>query len=151
VDQEISLVETAGMIEVVLDTNVLVAAFRSSLGASYQLLQTLEEGRWRPVISPTLAFEYEAVLKRGVAEMGLTLQDIDDFIDYLCSRSKLVQIYFRWRPALRDPDDDRILEVAVRAQSAVVTFNVKDFAGAEQFGIRTISPKEMLIAVGGYR
>jgi hypothetical protein len=55
------------------------------------------------------------------------------------------------RPALRDPDDDRILEVAVRAQSAVVTFNVKDFAGAEQFGIRTISPKEMLIAVGGYR
>jgi predicted nucleic acid-binding protein len=52
---------------------------------------------------------------------------------------------------LRDPDDDRILEVAVRAQSAVVTFNVKDFAGAEQFGIRTISPKEMLIAVGGYR
>jgi len=83
--------------------------------------------------------------------MGLTLQDIDDFIDYLCSRSKLVQIYFRWRPALRDPDDDRILEVAVRAQSAVVTFNVKDFAGAEQFGIRTISPKEMLIAVGGYR
>ena len=52
---------------------------------------------------------------------------------------------------MRDPDDDRILEVAVRAQSAIVTFNVKDFAEAEQFGIRTISPKEMLIAVGGYR
>ncbi|MGH9447437.1 MAG: PIN domain-containing protein [Terriglobia bacterium] len=83
------------MIEVVLDTNILVAAFRSSLGASYRLLQTLEQQRWRPVISPALAFEYEAVLKRNLPEMGLTLQDIDDFLEYLCSRSKLVQIYFR--------------------------------------------------------
>ena len=139
------------MIEVVIDTNILVAAFRSSLGASYQLLQTLEQRRWRPVISPTLAFEYETVLKRGVPEMGLTLQDIDDFIEYLCSRSNLVQIYFRWRPALRDPDDDRILEVAVRTQSQVVTFNAKDFAGAERFGIRVISPKEMLTLVGGHK
>jgi putative PIN family toxin of toxin-antitoxin system len=139
------------MIEVVLDTNVLVAAFRSSLGASYQLLQTLEERRWRPVISPTLAFEYEAVLKRGVPDMGLTLEDIDDFIEYLCSRSKLVQVYFRWRPALRDPDDDRILEVAVRTQSSVVTFNARDFAGAERFGIRVISPKEMLTLVRGHK
>lgn len=80
------------VIEVVLDTNVLVAAWRSSLGASYRLVQTIEQRRWRPVISPTLAFEYEAVLKRGVPETGLTLQDVDDF----------------------DPDDDRILEVAVR-------------------------------------
>lgn len=139
------------MIEVVLDTNVLVAAFRSGLGASYQLLQTIEQRRWRPVISPTLAFEYEAVLKRGVPEMGLTFQDIDDFIECLCSRSKLVQIYSRWRPALRDPDDDRILEVAVRTQSPVVTFNVKDFAGAERFGIRVISPKEMLTLVRGHK
>jgi putative PIN family toxin of toxin-antitoxin system len=138
------------MIEVVLDTNVLVAAFRSSLGASYRLLQTLEERRWRPVISPTLAFEYEAVLKRGAPETGLTLRDIDDFIEYLCGRSRLVQIYFRWRPTLRDPDDDRILEVAVRTQSAVVTFNARDFAGAERFGIRVISPKEMLTLVRGH-
>jgi putative PIN family toxin of toxin-antitoxin system len=139
------------MIDVVLDTNILVAAFRSSLGASYRLLQTLEERRWRPVISPTLAFEYEAVLKRGVSEIGLALPDIDDFIEYLCSRSRLVQIYFRWRPALRDPDDDRILEVAVRTQSPVVTFNARDFAGAERFGIRVISPKEMLALVGGHK
>jgi putative PIN family toxin of toxin-antitoxin system len=101
------------VIEVVLDTNVLVAAFRSSLGASYKLLQTLESRVWRPVISPALAFEYEAVLKRGASETDLTLRDIDDFVEYLCSRSRLVQIYFHWRPALRDPNDDRILEVAV--------------------------------------
>jgi len=107
------------MIEVVLDTNVLVAAFRSSLGASYRLLQTLE--------------------------------DIDDFIEYLCSRSRLVQIYFRWRPTLPDPDDDRILEAAVRTRSTIVTFNTKDFVGAERFGIRVIGPKELLTQIGGKR
>jgi putative PIN family toxin of toxin-antitoxin system len=132
------------VIEVVLDTNVLVAAFRSSLGASYKLLQTLESRTWRPVVSPTLAFEYEAVLKRGASETDLTLQDIDDFVEYLCSRSRLVQIYFHWRPALRDPNDDRILEVAVRTGTPVVTFNTRDFAGAERFGVKLMGPKELL-------
>ena len=120
------------MIDVVVDTNVLVAAFRSSLGASYRLLQTIEQRRWRPVISPALALEYESVLKRGVEDLGLTLVDIDDFTEYLCSRARLVQIYFRWRPMLPDPDDDRILEVAVRTGSPIVTFNVRDFQGSER-------------------
>ena len=74
------------VIDVVVDTNVLVAAFRSSLGASFRLLQTLERSQWRPVISPALALEYEAVLKRGVGGLGLNLVDIDDFVEYLCSR-----------------------------------------------------------------
>ena len=139
------------MLEVVLDTNVIVSAFRSSLGASYRLLQTLERGDWRPVISPTLAFEYEAVLKRRAGETGPSLQDIDDFIRYICSRARLVQVYFRWRPVLRDADDDRILEVAVRAQSAVVTFNRKDFAGADRFGIKVMAPKELLTAIGEHQ
>jgi hypothetical protein len=52
------------------------------------------------VISPALALEYEAVLKRGDGELGWSL---DDFIEYLCSRARLVQIYFRWRPMLPDP------------------------------------------------
>ena len=103
------------------------------------------------MISPAPAFEYEAVLKRGTAEIGLTLEDIDDFIECRCSRSRLVQIYFRWRPTLPDPDDDRILEAAVRTRSTIVTFNTKDFVGAERFGIRVIGPKELLTQIGGKR
>ncbi len=83
--------------------------------------------------------------------MDLTLQDIDDFLEYLCGRSNLVQIYFRWRPVLSDPDDDRILELAVRTQATIVTFNTRHFAEAAQFGIRVISPKEMLALVGGHQ
>jgi hypothetical protein len=128
-----------------------MAAFRSSLGSSFRLLQTLEGTQWRPVISPALALEYEAVLKRGVGGLGLDLVDIDDFVEYLCSRARLVQIYFRWRPMLPDPDDDRILEVAVRAGSPIVTFNVRDFRGSESFGIRTMSPSELLAVIGERR
>lgn len=52
--------------------------------------------------------------------------------------------FFRWRPVLQDADDDRILEVAVRCQAMIVTFNKSDFAGAVQFGIRVITPGEFL-------
>jgi predicted nucleic acid-binding protein len=136
------------VIDVVLDTNVLVAAFRSSLGASYRLLQTVERRQWRPVISPALALEYESVLKRSVSELGLSLVDIDDFTEYLFSRSRLVQIFFRWRPMLPDPDDDRILEVAVRSGSPIVTFNVKDFRGSGSLGVKTMSPGRLLAIMG---
>jgi predicted nucleic acid-binding protein len=139
------------VIDVVVDTNVLVAAFRSSLGASHRLLQTIESRQWRPVISPALALEYEAVLKRDVDELGLTLVDIDDFLEYVCSRARLVQIYFRWRPTLPDPDDDRILELAVRTGSPIVTFNVRDFKGSESLGIRTMSPAGLLTILGDQR
>jgi predicted nucleic acid-binding protein len=139
------------VIDAVVDTNVLVAAFRSSLGASYRLLQTIERRQWRPVISPALALEYEAVLKRGIGATGFSLVDIDDFIEYLCSRARLVQIYFRWRPTLPDPDDDRILEIAVRTGSPIVTFNVRDFRGSESLGIKTRSPGELLKMMGDQR
>jgi len=82
--------------------------------ASYRLPQTVEKRTWRPVISPIIAFEYEAVLKRQIVETGMTAQDVDDFIEYLSSRARQVQIYFRWRPTLLDPGDHHILEVAVR-------------------------------------
>jgi len=139
------------MLEVVLDTNVLVAALRSSLGASFRLLNTLEHRAWQPVISPALALEYEAVLKRKAADIGLKVEEVDDFVEYICSRARLLQIYFRWRPVLRDPDDDRILELAVRARCAIVTFNWRHFAGAERFGVGLLSPGALLNLLGVHK
>jgi hypothetical protein len=54
------------------------------------------------------------VVESGVArrlKSSVGDRDIGDFMEHLSSRSKVVQIYFHWRPALRDRDDDRILEV----------------------------------------
>lgn len=136
------------MIEVVIDTNVLVAAFRSSLGSSYRLLQTLGNGSWLPVVSPAVALEYEAVLKRLTGHSGITTADVDDFVEYFCRQAKLVQIFYLWRPVLPDADDDRILEVAVRSRANIVTFNRADFRGAERFGIEIITPRQLLTAIG---
>jgi predicted nucleic acid-binding protein len=144
------------VIDVVVDTNVLVAAFRSSLGPRIvsckqsKVLQTIEGRQWRPVVSPALALEYESVLKRGIGELGLNPGDVDDFIDYLCSRARLVQVYFRWRPMLPDPDDDRILEVAVRSGSPNRDVQ-RDFRGSESLHIRTMSPGELLAILGDQR
>lgn len=136
------------MLEVVIDTNVLVAAFRSSLGSSYRLLQTLGKRPWSPVVSPALALEYEAVLKRHTSDSGITVDDVDDFVEYFCRQAELVQIFYRWRPILPDADDDRILEVAVRSRANIVTFNHADFRGAERFGIEIITPRQLLTAIG---
>jgi predicted nucleic acid-binding protein len=91
------------VLDVVIDTNILVAAFRSSLGASYKLLQTLEQRRWRPVISPALALEYESVLKRAVGESGLGAPDIDDFLEDLCSRAGSCRSIFGGGPCSPTP------------------------------------------------
>ena len=54
--------------DIVLDTNVLVAGLRSCLGASYRILQLAaqESKPFAYHLSSTLVFEYEEVLVRGL-------------------------------------------------------------------------------------
>ena len=135
------------MREVVFDTNVLVAALRSKRGASYRLVKLIGLGLWRLNISVALALEYEEVLKRQGAMLNMTTSDVDDFLDYIFQASKLVPSVVPLRPALRDADDDHILELAVECQATIVTHNVKDFAGSDRFGIRVQTPGEFLKGV----
>ena len=69
-------------------------------------------------------------------------------MDYLFSISKLVEAPFRLRPALRDPDDDRILELAVRVNATIITFNIRDFLGSEAYGVRAQRPLDLLRLLG---
>ena len=132
-------------IEAIIDTNVLYAGLYSSLGASYQVLQALEQGRLRSVLSTTLVFEYEEVLKRKADVLGLTEQDIEALLDDLCHRSDHRVIHFLWRPCLSDPKDDHILELAVASEKAIIaTHNVKDFENATAFGVRVLTPSQLL-------
>jgi putative PIN family toxin of toxin-antitoxin system len=133
------------MHQVVLDTNVLVAALRSRNGASYKLLSTLGDGRWRPNLTVAVALEYEAVLKRYCEKFGLTEVEIDAFLDGLVSRSGLHRLYFLWRPVAADPNDDFMMEAAIASYSDfVITFNKRDFPESRRFGIQCLSPIEFL-------
>jgi putative PIN family toxin of toxin-antitoxin system len=135
---------------VVLDTSVLVAAFRSRSGAAFRLLSRVGAGDFDIAVSVPLVLEYEDALLRQLADTSLSESDVDDVLDYLCSVAKRQEIFFLWRPLLRDPKDDLVAEVAVAAGcDAIVTYNRRDFAGIEQFGIRVRTLAELLRETGG--
>ena len=133
-------------LQIVLDTNVLIAALRSDSGASFLLLSLIgRTDQFEINLSVPLVLEYEDVAKRPSLIPGLSSQDIDDILDYLCAVAHHHTIFFLWRPFLKDPKDDMVLELAVEAScDCIVTFNRKDFMGSEQFGVRVISPHEFL-------
>ena len=103
------------------------------------------------MISPALALEYESVLKAVIDELGLSLVDIDDFTEYLCSRARLVQIYFRWRPTL--PDPAMIVFWRLRFAHRIANRDVQHegFPGIRELGIRTMRPGELWAIMGGKR
>jgi len=132
-------------IQIVLDTNIIFSGLYSSFGASFQVLRVLAVGKIQPVLSVALLFEYEDVLKRNSRKLGLTYGDIDAFLDNMCRLSSFQKIHYLWRPFLPDPKDDHVLELAVASQvGKIVTFNVKDFKNVDEFGVKIISPKQLL-------
>jgi putative PIN family toxin of toxin-antitoxin system len=135
--------------QVVVDTNVLLAALRSRRGASHRLLSLLGDGRWQMNLSVPLFLEYEDVVNRPDSGLGLSAEQIDDILDFICAQANLREIFYLWRPVLPDPKDDFILELAVESGcDFVITFNVRDFAGAEKFGITIVTPQEFLRKLG---
>ena len=94
------------MYQVVIDTNVVVAALLSNRGASHRLLRLVGDDRWRMNLSVPLFLEYEQTLKRVCASETLSSSDIDDILHFLCAKASLRLIFFLWRPQLPDPKDD---------------------------------------------
>jgi putative PIN family toxin of toxin-antitoxin system len=134
---------------IIIDTNVLIAALRSSRGASHRLLLRIEDGLYESAVSVPLVLEYEATAKRLLGKTRLTERDIDAIIDFICLQSVESRVSYLWRPLLKDPKDDMVLEAAVAAGCTyIVTFNVRDFAGAELFGIKIVTPREFLVEIG---
>ena len=137
------------MFQVVIDTNVLIAALRSSRGASHRLLKLLGNGRWQINLSVPLFLEYEDAAKRPETALKLSESEIDDILDFICAQANLREIFYLWRPVLPDPKDDFILELAVESRcDFIITHNLKDFAGVERYGVRAVSPQEFLRELG---
>ena len=137
------------IIDIVLDTNVVISAIRSKKGASYKLLSLVGTDQFEIHDSVALVLEYEDVMQRHREEPGLSKEDVSIFIDSLCSMAQHHKIYFLWRPFLSDPNDELVLELAVSAKCEyIVTHNTRDFSGSEKFGIQAITPKEFLQIIG---
>jgi len=137
------------MMEVVLDTNVFISALRSKRGASFKLLSLIDNGNFRLNISVPLFIEYESVAKREGKKLGISDRAINDILNYLLLVSRKREIFFLWRPILKDPKDDLVLEVAVESNSEfIISYNKKDFKGSDTFGIEVLTPKEFMLLRG---
>jgi predicted nucleic acid-binding protein len=134
----------------ILDTSVLIAGLRSSLGASFALLDLVGSGRFTIGLTAALVLEYEAVCMRSLEALGLTADDVRELLDYFCRVGKLAALRFRVRPSVADPDDELVLEAAIATGSDwIVTHNVRDMAaGAVRYGIEVITPGEALRRLG---
>lgn len=97
--------------------------------------------------SVPLFYEYEDVLNRAefLLGTGLSRGQVTAFLTDIAAVVLPVEIDFRWRPQLTDPDDEMVLETAVNAGAAIVTHNVRDFGDVPaRFGLNMLSPAEAL-------
>ncbi|MCK5665854.1 MAG: putative toxin-antitoxin system toxin component, PIN family [Thiotrichaceae bacterium] len=134
---------------IVIDTNVLISALKSKQGASYKLLISLPDNLFVPNVSVPLFIEYESVAKKTGLLSNLNSEEIDSILDYFLSKSSVREIFYLWRPYLKDPKDDLVLEVAVESKSKyIVTFNKRDFKGCDKFGIQAVTPQEFMTIRG---
>ncbi len=137
----------------VLDTNVVVAALRSPKGASATLVEQALNRRFTLLLSVPLVLEYEGTCRDPAQRIasGLSESEVETVVSALCAVSEPVQVWFLWRPQLRDPADEMVLEAAVNGMAdALVTFNAKDFGNVKQtFGIAVLSPREALRRITG--
>ena len=126
-----------------VDTDVLVAAVRSRRGASRAWLRAILTRGATLLLSVPLALQYEWVLTRQdhLAASGASRDEAIVLLNALCAVCAPVEISFLWRPMLRDANDEMVLEVAVNGRADwLLTFNERDFAGAERLGVRIGRP-----------
>lgn len=131
---------------VVLDTDVMLAALRSDRGASRRLLTMASDGGFELLASLPLMIEYEAVLTRPeqLDAIGLSAAEVNEILDAVAKVATPVPLRFLWRPRLKDPADEMVLETAVNGSAdRLVTFNIRHLGdAARDFGIRAIRPPE---------
>jgi putative PIN family toxin of toxin-antitoxin system len=137
-----------GDVRLVMDTDTVVAAMRSPEGASAAIIRAVRRKQATLLLSVPLAMEYEAVCRRSEHReaSGLSHRQIEIFLDAIIAMGEPVPTHFLWRPQLRDPNDEMVLEAAVNGRAhALVTFNVRDYgSAATQFGLELLLPREAI-------
>ena len=131
---------------------MIVAAMRSPGGASAAILRAVRREKVDLLLSVPLAMEYEAVCLRPEHQIaaGLSEQEVLIFVDTVIAMAEPVKIHFLWRPQLRDPSDEMVLETAVNGRAdLLVTFNARDYGTVpERFGIQVMTPRRAMERIG---
>ena len=134
-----------------MDTDAVVAGMRSPSGASAAILRAARQGETTLLLSVALALEYEFICSEAQHQLasGLSGREVDIFVNAVIALAEPVQTHFLWRPQLRDPGDEMVLEAAVNGRAdALVTFNLRDFGSAPaRFGVELLLPREAIAKI----
>lgn len=119
---------------IVIDTSVLISALIGSNGASRELIRLCLQGEYQPLMGNNLFLEYESVVLREeiITQCTLTKQEIFTLIDAFMSVCQWIDIYYLWRPNLRDEADNHLIELAIAGNAQIIaTKNIKDFLNSD--------------------
>lgn len=133
------------MIRAILDTNVVLSALRSRNGASFEIMKRFELGEFTLLLSNTVLAEYEEILKRELVPLGFSHVWIEQFLDELCFEAQSFKPSASWKPALPDPDDEPLAQLAMESKiDYLVTHNVRHFPADRLPAVRVVDPKTFL-------
>lgn len=134
--------------KVVIDTIVWVSALITKESKARELLRLVFAKKVYPQISEALFQEYESVMKRKKIQKltPLSVEEQTKLFDAYLSTCKYNSIYYTWRPNLKDTDDNFLVELAVTSGAkAIITYNIKDFKGAELvFKHKILTPENFI-------
>ncbi len=128
-----------------MDTNVLVAAFRTRTGASFEIFRRLRLGEWTSVLSNHLLYEYEEVLRREAGVLALSATDIDNLLNAVAARGEEWTLSHHWEPMLPDPDDEPLVQLEWESGArTIITHNQRHLQPAARLGIQVLKPRDFL-------
>jgi putative PIN family toxin of toxin-antitoxin system len=127
---------------------IWIRSKRAGRGVGNAVLRLVADRRLVLLATPPLFLEYEDVLKRPEQRLvhGLQLHEVDELLAELAALVEPVELHPRWRPQVRDPNDEMVLEAAINGRAdALVTYNFTDFALAgNRFRIPVVRPADLL-------
>ncbi len=131
--------------QVVIDTNVWVAGFRSRRGSSFAVVSLLGTGAFDLHLSAPLALGHEEVFLRQHEAMGLSDYQAVELVNLICEKAVQHEVHYLWRGHAHDPEDAHVLELAVAASAShLITYNKRDLRPAETFVIQVVTAHEFL-------
>jgi len=133
------------MTQVVLDTNVILAALLSQRRAAFEILQRLRRGEFQIALSNRLLIEYEEVLKRNAVDLARTHEDVDRFLNAICQAADFFQLPPAHPPRLLDSDDEPLLRLAETSGARLITTHyLRHLRPASAHGVVVLLPREFL-------
>ncbi len=137
------------IIRIVVDTSVFISALIGSRGPSRELIRRCLQHEYQPLMGNTLFAEYESVISREqiLNQCKLNQSEISGLLNAFMSVNEWINIYYSWRPNLKDEGDNHLIELAVAGNANIIaTNNVRDFQVTELFfpHISILKPEQII-------